>query len=81
MHLADHLSIYPTQADPKLSQRKDEDGRLPIHWAASANQHAMVLLLSQQKSFDPDVEVRKSPPMRIVKRSVFRGKRVSPTAL
>ncbi|KAI8947124.1 ankyrin repeat-containing domain protein [Xylaria longipes] len=43
-------------AEPKLSQRKDDDGRLPIHWAASANQHAIVLLLSQQKTFDPDVE-------------------------
>ncbi|KAH8156913.1 hypothetical protein CIB48_g11336 [Xylaria polymorpha] len=43
-------------ADPKLSQRKDDDGRLPIHWAASSNQHAIVLLLSQQKTFDPDVE-------------------------
>ncbi|KAI1369468.1 ankyrin [Xylaria arbuscula] len=52
------LSIFESllNADPKLSQRKDEDGRLPIHWAASANQHPMVLLLSQQKSFDPDVE-------------------------
>ncbi|KAI0450153.1 ankyrin repeat-containing domain protein [Xylaria acuta] len=43
-------------ADPKLSQRKDDDGRLPIHWAASSNQQAIVLLLSQQKTFDPDVE-------------------------
>ncbi|KAI0489584.1 ankyrin [Xylaria cf. heliscus] len=43
-------------AEPKLSQRKDDDGRLPIHWAASYNQHAIVLLLSQQKGFDPDVE-------------------------
>ncbi|KAI8629302.1 ankyrin repeat-containing domain protein [Xylariaceae sp. FL1651] len=43
-------------ADPKLCQRKDDDGRLPIHWAASSNQHGIVLLLSQQKSFDPDVE-------------------------
>ncbi|KAI1821094.1 ankyrin [Xylaria intraflava] len=43
-------------ADPKLSQRKDDDGRLPIHWAASSNHHAIVLLLSQQKTFDPDVE-------------------------
>ncbi|KAI0854826.1 ankyrin repeat-containing domain protein [Xylaria cubensis] len=43
-------------ADPKLSQRKDDDGRLPIHWAASYNQQAIVLLLSQQKTFDPDVE-------------------------
>ncbi|KAI0430968.1 ankyrin [Xylaria sp. FL1042] len=43
-------------ADPKSSQRKDDDGRLPIHWAASSNQHAIALLLSQQKTFDPDVE-------------------------
>ncbi|RWA03403.1 hypothetical protein EKO27_g11704 [Xylaria grammica] len=43
-------------ADPKSSQRKDADGRLPIHWAASSNQHGIVLLLSQQKTFDPDVE-------------------------
>ncbi|KAI1186034.1 ankyrin repeat-containing domain protein [Nemania serpens] len=43
-------------ADPKLSQRKDDDGRLPIHWAASSNQLAMVLLLSDLKTFDPDVE-------------------------
>ncbi|KAI0188391.1 ankyrin repeat-containing domain protein [Astrocystis sublimbata] len=42
--------------NPKLSQRKDDDGRLPIHWAASSNQHAILLLLSQQKTFDPDVE-------------------------
>ncbi|KAJ3559271.1 hypothetical protein NPX13_g9557 [Xylaria arbuscula] len=61
-HLADHVSSLSTQADPKLSQRKDEDGRLPIHWAASANQHPMVLLLSQQKSFDPDVEVKEKGP-------------------
>ncbi|KAI1160567.1 ankyrin [Nemania serpens] len=28
-------------AHPELSQRKDDDGRLPIHWAASSNQIAM----------------------------------------
>ncbi|KAI1765997.1 ankyrin repeat-containing domain protein [Hypoxylon sp. FL1150] len=39
-----------------LSSLKDDDGRLPIHWAASANQHAIVLMLAQQKDFDPDVE-------------------------
>ncbi|XXG99104.1 alkaline ceramidase ydc1 [Hypoxylon texense] len=46
-------------ADQKLSHLKDDDGRLPIHWAASANQHAIVLMLAQQKDFDPDVEVSK----------------------
>ncbi|KAI2463657.1 ankyrin [Annulohypoxylon bovei var. microspora] len=43
-------------ADPKLSRLKDDDGRLPIHWAASANSHPIVLMLTQQKEFDPDVE-------------------------
>ncbi|KAI0907888.1 ankyrin [Ustulina deusta] len=51
--LSDHML---SQADPKSAQRKDDDGRLPIHWAASSNQHAIALLLSQQKIFDPNVE-------------------------
>lgn len=46
------------QADSKVARRKDDDGRLPIHWAASSNQPEIVQLLSQQKGFDPDVEVR-----------------------
>ncbi|KAI0141294.1 ankyrin repeat-containing domain protein [Pestalotiopsis sp. NC0098] len=43
-------------ADPKQARRKDDDGRLPIHWAASSNQPEIVQLLAQQKQFDPDVE-------------------------
>ncbi|OTB01486.1 hypothetical protein M426DRAFT_214343 [Hypoxylon sp. CI-4A] len=42
--------------DPKLARLKDDDGRLPIHWAASANNHPIILMLAQQKDFDPDVE-------------------------
>jgi len=45
------------QADPKLAFQKDDDGRLPIHWAASSNQFEIVSLLVQQKGFDPDVQV------------------------
>ncbi|KAK6064445.1 hypothetical protein SCUP234_12221 [Seiridium cupressi] len=45
------------RADAKLARRKDDDGRLPIHWAASSNQPEIVQLLAQQKQFDPDVEV------------------------
>lgn len=45
------------QADPKLANRKDDDGRLPIHWAASSNQLEIVRLLTQSKGFDPDVQV------------------------
>lgn len=43
-------------ADPKQARRKDDDGRLPIHWATSSNQPEIVQLLAQQKQFDPDVE-------------------------
>ncbi|KAI1806473.1 ankyrin [Daldinia bambusicola] len=43
-------------ADPKLARLKDDDGRLPIHWAASANNLPIVLMFAQQKDFDPDVE-------------------------
>lgn len=42
--------------DPKLSRLKDDDGRLAVHWAASANNYPIVLLLAQQSDFDPDVE-------------------------
>ncbi|KAK4071242.1 uncharacterized protein Triagg1_6273 [Trichoderma aggressivum f. europaeum] len=42
--------------DPKLSKRKDDDGRYAIHWAASSNNHEIVLLLANQASFDPDIQ-------------------------
>ncbi|KAF4594502.1 ankyrin repeat domain containing protein [Ophiocordyceps camponoti-floridani] len=44
------------EADPKLSWRKDYDGRYPIHWAASSNTLDIVVLLAKQDSFDPDVQ-------------------------
>ena len=50
------------QADPKQARRKDDDGRLPIHWAASSNQPDIVMLLTQQGGFDPDAEVSKRAP-------------------
>ncbi|CAJ2513367.1 Uu.00g014860.m01.CDS01 [Anthostomella pinea] len=60
MHTADRALVTVVEsllnADPKLSRLKDDDGRLPIHWAASSNQYAIALLLAQQKDFDPDVE-------------------------
>lgn len=46
-----------TKANPKLAQLKDDDGRLPIHWAASYNHPEIVSLLISQKGFDPDAEV------------------------
>ncbi|KAI5462978.1 ankyrin repeat-containing domain protein [Mariannaea sp. PMI_226] len=44
------------KTDPKLSQRKDDDGRYAIHWAASSNNLDIVLMLANQKGFDPYVE-------------------------
>lgn len=45
------------QVNPKLGTTKDDDERLPIHWAVSFNHFDIVELLVSQKGFDPDVEV------------------------
>jgi len=52
------------QANPKLAQLKDDDGRLPIHWAISFNRPEVVSLLINQKGFDPDAEVSDMPSPR-----------------
>ncbi|KAI1336395.1 hypothetical protein F5Y15DRAFT_205733 [Xylariaceae sp. FL0016] len=52
-------------ADPKSARLKDDDGRLPIHWAASYNHHAIALMLTDQKSFDPDIEITTDSPQAI----------------
>ncbi|RMJ22880.1 proteasome regulatory particle subunit [Aspergillus sp. HF37] len=44
------------KANPKLASTKDDDDRLPIHWAVSNNQLPVVQLLIATKNFDPDVE-------------------------
>ncbi|KAJ4296493.1 putative ankyrin-repeat protein [Kalmusia sp. IMI 367209] len=41
-------------ANPKLANLRDDDDRLPIHWAVSYNHLPIVQLLVQDKSFDPD---------------------------
>lgn len=43
------------QADPKLAAQKDDDDRLPIHWAIANNHHAVVSTLINNRNFDPDV--------------------------
>ncbi|EED24113.1 proteasome regulatory particle subunit (Nas6), putative [Talaromyces stipitatus ATCC 10500] len=42
-------------ANPKLASLKDDDERLPIHWAAAYNRLPIVELLVTNKYFDPDV--------------------------
>ncbi|KAF0318770.1 hypothetical protein GQ607_014057 [Colletotrichum asianum] len=44
------------QTDPKLALREDDDGRLPLHWAVSSNCTEIVILLVQQRGFDPDIQ-------------------------
>jgi len=57
------LMTYPRdaltrfQADPKLARLRDDDDRLPLHWAVSYNHLPIVHLLVQAKGFDPDVAV------------------------
>ncbi|KAJ5226794.1 uncharacterized protein N7469_006800 [Penicillium citrinum] len=43
-------------ANPKSAFQKDEDDRLPIHWAVAYNQLPIVEQLVAVKNFDPDVE-------------------------
>lgn len=58
LSLSNFLATDPiAQANPKLAQLKDDDGRLPIHWAVSYNHPEIVSLLISQKGFDPDAEV------------------------
>lgn len=49
------------QANPKAALVKDDDERLPIHWAVAYNRLPIVELLVASKNFDPDVEVRFHP--------------------
>ncbi|KAL8756001.1 MAG: hypothetical protein Q9199_003235 [Rusavskia elegans] len=43
-------------ANPRLATQKDDDERLPIHWALSNNHEAIGELLVSRKDFDPDVQ-------------------------
>ncbi|KAJ6036354.1 hypothetical protein N7540_000633 [Penicillium herquei] len=43
-------------ANPKSASVKDDDERLPIHWAVAYNRLPIVELLVAVKNFDPDVE-------------------------
>ncbi|KAL8712259.1 MAG: hypothetical protein Q9220_003410 [cf. Caloplaca sp. 1 TL-2023] len=43
-------------ANPRSATKRDDDDRLPIHWALSNNHQAIVELLVSRKDFDPDVQ-------------------------
>ncbi|KAI9881020.1 MAG: hypothetical protein M1830_008902 [Pleopsidium flavum] len=44
------------EANPRLATRKDDDDRLPIHWAAAYNHIPIFELLVSRKDFDPDIQ-------------------------
>ncbi|TAQ89464.1 hypothetical protein B7494_g2211 [Chlorociboria aeruginascens] len=54
VHRQTLIEIY--KANPKLAHRKDDDERLPVHWAVSYGHLDIALLLASQKDFDPDVQ-------------------------
>ncbi|KAI7377245.1 hypothetical protein KC328_g14506, partial [Hortaea werneckii] len=43
-------------ADKRLANRRDDDDRLPIHWATSSNQLPIAEILADQKDFDVDAQ-------------------------
>lgn len=43
-------------ADPKLAEKRDDDDRLPQHWAASSHSLPIVELLAEQKGFNVDAQ-------------------------
>ena len=45
------------QVNPRLATKRDEDDRLPIHWATSSDNYQIVEMLISTKDFDTDVQV------------------------
>ncbi|PNS19875.1 hypothetical protein CAC42_7842 [Sphaceloma murrayae] len=41
---------------PKLAARRDDDDRLPIHWACSYNRIPIIEILSERRDFDVDAQ-------------------------
>lgn len=61
LNLYQHQSLTENpQANPKLATLKDDDDRLPIHWAVSSNHLPIVEILVSRRDFEPDVQVRRT---------------------
>lgn len=56
-----YANLKTIQANPKTATKRDDDERLPIHWAVSYNHLAIVELLVSRNDFDPDVQVGDVP--------------------
>ncbi|OJD37632.1 proteasome regulatory particle subunit [Diplodia corticola] len=51
-----HVVESLLNANPKLATRRDDDDRLPIHWAVSYNRIPIISQLIQTKNFDIDAQ-------------------------
>jgi len=51
-----HVVESLLNADKRLASKRDDDDRLPLHWAASYNRIPIVEILSDQKSFEVDAQ-------------------------
>lgn len=45
------------QSNKKLAEQKDDDERIPLHWALSYGHLDIVKFLVNTRNFDPDVQV------------------------
>ncbi|KAF1730286.1 Ankyrin repeat-containing protein C6C3.08 [Beauveria bassiana] len=52
--MADENDRFPLHTAAR--ERRDDDGRYAIHWAASSNCLDIVIMLANQSSFDPDLQ-------------------------
>ncbi|TKA72535.1 hypothetical protein B0A49_04229 [Cryomyces minteri] len=51
--MSDYLS---SKANPRLSSTRDDDDRLPLHWAISYNRLPIVEILAERRDFDADAQ-------------------------
>jgi len=49
-------NLTASQTNPKAATRRDDDERLPIHWATSYNRLPIVEMLVERKDFDADAQ-------------------------
>lgn len=54
------------KANSRLATERDDDERLPVHWAVSYNHLPIVELLVSRKDFDPDVQVSIRIPVKVL---------------
>ena len=51
-----------SQANPRLGSKRDDDDRLPVHWAVSHNHLDIAKLFASRQDFDPDAQASCAKP-------------------